>query len=46
MGKDKAREIQQRMFEVINGRKINPFPIFASIKLDPFNKSAAKAKTK
>lgn len=46
MGRDKAREMQQRIFEVINGRKINPFPVFASIKLDPFDKPAAKAKTK
>ena len=46
MGRDKAREMQQSMYEVINGRKINPLPVLASIKLDPFDKPAAKAKTK
>lgn len=41
--------MQPRMFEVSDERKINPlnpFPVFASIKLGPFNKPAIQAKTK
>lgn len=38
--------MQHRMFEVSDGRKINPFPGFDSIKLGPFNKPAIQAKTK
>lgn len=38
--------MQVRMFEVSDGRKINPFSGFASIKLGPFNKPAIQAKTK